>query len=436
MAMNKVAILAIIGVSFCASGVRAADISIKGNATETLQASNNLFLSNAPSGPTYQSTTAGTLDVLALTPSTSYLLDTNYSYFKYFGPGAVDTAPTWGTPASATFTINHATKLDLYNLAASWSKVDAQTTQFQQTGISTAHGSINTFAVNGGVTHDLGRIDTISWTAQATKVSFSDPTQFPYIDVTTTAAWKHDVTPTTTLNNLVSFDWFSEDDPAQSQRLFWKLMTGLDSTLSSRLSFTGHVGIGFVNSYQTASAQSTILSGPPGVAPFVPQVGSANSILADAALTYQLFKTTKVSLTAAQAVTPTAFGQMQKSDTIGLTLAHDINQLSNLSFSANFSFVPAAPGNSVFNGQIGNSDFFSASVNYGYKLAREWRTNLSYTYRERNDDTGIARSSTILFSLSRDFTLLGNPSAINQAQTERAKQRQQQSIGYVFPGFH
>src|ERR1019366_9142464 len=142
MAMNKVAILAIIGASFCASGARAADVSIKGNATETLEASDNYFLSNAPSGPTYKSTTAGTLDVLALTPTTSYLLDTNYSYYKYFGPGAVDTAPTWGTPASATFTINHATQLDLFNIAASWTRTDAQTTQFQQTGFATARGSI------------------------------------------------------------------------------------------------------------------------------------------------------------------------------------------------------------------------------------------------------------------------------------------------------
>jgi Putative beta-barrel porin 2 len=436
MAMNKVAILAIIGVSFCASGVRAADVSIKGNATETLEASDNYFLLNAPSGSTYKSTTAGTLDVLALTPSTSYLLDTNYSYYKFFGPGAVDTEPTWGTPASATFTINHATKLDLFNFAASWTRSDAQTTQFQQTGFATARGSINTYAVNGGVTHDLGRIDSITWTAQASKVSFTDPNQFPSVDVTTTAAWKHDVSPTTTLNNLVSFDWFSEDDPAQSQRLFWKFMTGLDSKLSPRLTFTGHVGIGFVNSYQTASVQTIIPPGPPGVAPFVPQVGTANSILADATLTYQLFKTTRVSLTAAQAVFPTTFGQLQKSDTIGLSLTHDINHLSNLSFAANFSFVPATQGNSAFGGQSGDSDFFSASVNYGYNLTREWRTNLSYTYRERNDDTGIARSSTILFALSRDFTLLGNPTAINQAQQERAKQRAQQTVGYVFPGFH
>ena len=53
---------------------------------------------------------------------------------------------------------------------------------------------------------------------------------------------EHDVSPTTTLNNSVTFDWFSEDNPAQSQRLFWKIMTGVDSKLSPRLTFFGHVG--------------------------------------------------------------------------------------------------------------------------------------------------------------------------------------------------
>ena len=143
--MNKVAILVVIGAGVCAAGVRAAEISIKGNANETLQASNNYFLSNSPAGTTFKSTTAGTLDILAQTPTTSYLLDTNFSYYKYFGPGAVEAQPTWGTPASATFTINHVTPLDLFNIAASWNRSDAQTTQFTQTGQSSARGSINTF---------------------------------------------------------------------------------------------------------------------------------------------------------------------------------------------------------------------------------------------------------------------------------------------------
>ena len=414
-----------------ASGAFAADVSIKGNVSETVDASNNYFLTNTPSGSTVRSLTAGTLDILARTPTTQYLLDTNYSYYKYFGPGAADAGGlTWGTPASATFRIDHTTELAKYNIAASWSRVDATQTQLAQSGVATIRGSINTFTANGGVTRDLGRIDSVSWTANASTVSYTDPTQTPYVDVTTMASWNHNLTQTTTLTNSVSFDWFSADDIAESQRLFWKMTTGLQSKLSSRLTFTGNVGFAFVNSYQNGVAQPIIPFGS-----FQPQVGTGNGWLGDIALNYDLLKTTTVSLTAAHAITPLITGQLQLSDTVGLTLTHKINSASNLTFSTQFSYLPASSGSSFTSNQSSPSDFFTASVAYGYQLTREWRTNLSYAYRQRNDDTGLARSSTVTFVLSRDLTILGNPTAINQAEQERARERAQQSVGQVFPTF-
>src|ERR1019366_3195567 len=149
-----------------ASGAFAADVSIKGNVSETVDASNNYFLTNTPSGSTVRSLTAGTLDILARTPTTQYLLDTNYSYYKYFGPGAADAGGlTWGAPASATFRIDLTTELAKYNIAASWTRVDTASTNLAQSGVSSGQGSTNTFSASGGVTHDLSRNDVISWTA-------------------------------------------------------------------------------------------------------------------------------------------------------------------------------------------------------------------------------------------------------------------------------
>jgi hypothetical protein len=412
-----------------APGAFAADVSIKGKVSETVDASDNYFLKDTSSGSTLRSLTAGKLDVLARTPTTQYLLDANYSYYKYFGPGAADAGGlVWGTPASATFRIDHTTELAKYNIAASWTRVDATQTQLTQSGVANLRGSINTFSANGGVTRDLGRNDSISWTANASKASYTDPNQFPYLDVTTVASWNHNLSRTNTLINSASFDWFSEDNPAESQRLFWKFLSGLESKISPRLKFTGHVGLGFVNSYQTGSAQPIIPSGS-----FQPQVGTGNGWLADIALNYDLLKTTSVSLTAAHTISPLVTGQLQLSDTVGLTLNHKINNASDLTFSTQFSYLPASSSSSFSSNQTSPSDFFTASVAYGYQLTREWRTNLSYTYRQRNDDFGLARSSTVTFVLSRDLNLLGNPTAINQAEQERARERAQQAVGEVFP---
>jgi hypothetical protein len=40
------------------------------------------------------------------------------------------------------------------------------------------------------------------------------------------------------------------------------------------------------------------------------------------------------------------------------------------------------------------------------------------------------------FSLAYDFTLMGNPGAINKAAEQRARQRARESIGQVFPGIY
>ena len=165
-----------LGASILASSAFAADVSIKGNASEGLEASPNYFLTSSPAGATIKSLTAGTLAILAQTPTTNYLVDTNYSYYKYFGPGAADQSPNWGTPANARFSIDHTEQTTKYNAAVSWSRADAATTNLAQTGVAAGRGSINLYSAIGGITHDFNRNDLVTWTTQATKTTFTDPT--------------------------------------------------------------------------------------------------------------------------------------------------------------------------------------------------------------------------------------------------------------------
>jgi hypothetical protein len=421
-------------------GAIAAEVAIKGAVSETLEASDNYFLSTNPSGATVKSNTAGTLNFFTGTLDTGYFLDTNYSYYKYFGPGAEDAGSlTWGTPASVSFRTNHVTELDRFNFGASWSRSDAAVTQLLQTGVANARGSINTYNVNAGVTHDLNRTDTISWRANWNTVSFTDPTQTPYNDVSSTILWVHPFSPTTSFTNSVTFDWFSQDNAANSQRLLWTFVSGVQSQLTPRLTFNGQIGLIFANAYQNGNAQSTGVPPVfvPGVTPFQPLIGAGHGWIGNVGLSYRLLKDTGVSFTAAQAITPTFSGQLQQSFSLGIGLNRQINQLSNLSFFARYvqTKSPNEIGPIQFSQATATaSDFFSAGVFYSYRLSREWSANFSYTFR---DSITVAKSSTVLFSLSKSFTLLGNPSPINAAEHQRALQRAQQiqTAGYVFPGF-
>jgi hypothetical protein len=153
-------------------------------------------------------------------------------------------------------------------------------------------------------------------------------------------------------------------------------------------------------------------------------------------LSYQWLKDTKASFYASQAIVPLFTGQLQQSSSIGINLNRQINQLSNLSFFAAYAQTtsPNQIGPLQFNQATGTkSDFFSAGAVYSQQLSREWSATMSYIFRE---NVTVAKSSTVLFSLSKNFTLLGNAAPINAAEKQRALLRAQQSVGYVFPGFY
>ena len=313
----------------------------------------------------------------------------------------------------------------------------SQTTNLAQTGVATGSGSTNTYTVGGGITHDLSRLDTINWTVNATTTSFTDPGSTPYKDYTSTISWNHTVSPTTNWVNSVNFDWFDQDDPAKSQRLFWRLTSGVRSQISPRLTVNGNVGLVFVNSYQKNPTQLATPVIPSASVPFQPIVGAGTGWVADVGLSYRLLKTTSISFNAANTIIPTLGGALQQSNSFGMGLSHEINSLSNVSFTGSFAITNSSSQASQFVATTGgSSEFFSASVNYGYKLTRDWYSSLTYTYLQSNGSAGTASANMVLVSLSYDFTLMGNAGAINKAAEQRARQRARDAIGQVFPGIY
>lgn len=388
------------------SGTFAAEFSAKGSIADTIEASNNYFLSKSPSGYTARSLSRIDLGFLAATPTTRYSLDTDYSYYKYFGPGAKDTTLTWGTPFDLKFGVSHdANPLTKFNFAASWSRSDLATTLLQQTGTAAGRGTLDTYSVNGGVQRDVTARDSVSWSASATTVSYSDPAQTPYIDYATNGAWTHRVSPSTTVTTSVGVDWLKVDNISDSQRLFWNPTTAFQTQLTKRLSVNGAIGYGFVNAWQNGNAQ---LAAPPGVPIFQQQAGATSGWIGNAGMNYQISNDTRVSLIAAKSIVPTVLGQLQTIESAGSTLNHDINRFSSLTFVTQFSHSKTAAVGAT---PAAASDTFTASASYGYKLAREWRSNVSYTYSQINSQSGLERASTVLVSLTHDFTLYGKPPA-------------------------
>jgi len=406
-----------------APGAFAADVNIKGRVGETLEGSDNYFLSTAPLGSTVKSLTTLNLDVLARTPGWRYLLSNNVSYYNYFGDGADQTSPKSGFPVYEAFRVDHTTDLAKYYAAASWTRADLASTQLRESGVVTSNGTIDTLRAGGGVTYDLSRIDSIAWTGQFTHTSYTDSTSTPYNDYATSLSWIRLLDPRTTWTTTLSFDWFDSSNIVSSQRLFWQLMTGVRSQLTRRLTVTASAGVAFVNGWNNG-----LVVALPTTNTF--QTGAASSWQAQGTLNYQLLKTTNLLVYGGHLIVPTSDGHLQKTTTAGFGITHDVNAWSKVFFAANYAHTAANT-----NLLTSNADFFSATIGYSYDFTRDWHSRIAYTYRLRDDNTGTAQSSTVLLSLFYNFNLLGHPSVFDPVEQERALIRQQRAVGEVFPTF-
>jgi opacity protein-like surface antigen len=412
-------------LSAFASSALAADFSVRGKIGESLSGSDNYFLIKEPLGSTYKTLTAGNLDFLARTPDTRLLLDTNFSYFDYFGSGAANTSPQSGTPAAVRFQIDRTTELDKYNFAATWHRADVATTQLLESGIVTSQGFLDSYKIEGGVEHDLSRTDSIGIKANATDVTFTNSTRVPYLDIGTEVFWKHLIDPTTKLTTTAGFNWYDANDPGNSQRLFWQIVADLEKQVSQRLKFNASVGGASVNTYQKNAL-------PVGAPPAQFQSGASSSWLARILITYKLFERMRILLSAGESLVPTTYGAIQQITSVGMAVKYDINPLSDLSFFTQFAHNDFS---SDFNGNgSGPEDLFSVGVGYRYRLARDWSTDLSYRYRQRNNSSGFANANIVQFGLNYDFTLVGNPNAWDERDAERQRARDRRRSVQAFPG--
>lgn len=382
--MKSPVILAPIVLGVLASGALAAKVTIKGDLTESVAASDNYFLSQDPTGPTVKWLNTLNLNARADMATTRYELDTHLGYFKYFGPGAVDTSLIDGTPLGVKLHANHREKLTTYDFTASWDRQDLATTLLEETGFSAGRGFVDSFSAGNTITHQLSAIDTLTWSNSATKRTYTASQQTPTRVFNTTGSWSHALNATTKLINSVSLNWFRAEDEAETERLFWTITSGAEVMVSPRLRVSGAIGVALVNAW--VNNHEALLAAPAptsssGTGFAFAGTGAANGIIGNIEIDYKFSPTTKAVLTAAQAIAPTVIGNLQQTTSVNLLLSRQVNHLSSVSASARFTHTLAADR---------DTNFLSASVSYERRLTRLTRATLSYRYDRRiNNDQDL-----------------------------------------------
>ena len=244
--------------------------------------------------------------------------------------------------------------------------------------------------VGGGLTHRLSPRDTIDWQTIYTATTFTDPGSPPVDSLTTVFKWIHTVNPIASVTPSIQYQHLSYGDAAQSEVDFWKATVGSRTRLTPRLTFVTDVGIGLLNSKNNGTGGGTGLVSLP--------TGSAVDWLGEMSLIYRL-TTIEFTLYASHTTAPTTFGQFLTKDTIGFSADYQVNTVSRLGSSIQFIHQTSATGSNPI-------DRFDATLTYYRTLAREWRSRASYRFSQNNSTAGTARSNTILFTLTRDVTVL------------------------------
>jgi hypothetical protein len=419
--VRKIIILALVYAGVGACSARAVDFNLTSQLIQTSDFNSNYFLQNNPPGAIIAPVSTLRVNSLARTPTMRFAATTDLSYRSYFGPGLDNFFINNALDKGARAELEKTDKLTTYNLAASVRQVQASPLQLAQIGVSTIAGFVNTAVVQGGLRHELTLRDTLNWQNSYTSTSFTTPTSVPFTAFSSIGDWTHHLTPTFAVIPSVQLEQLTYEGPAKAEIMLWRLMMGVRFEPSARLSFYGAAGALLATARQSANPNvpvpnvvpSILLPSGPDVASlpafqpaiFLPgapavQAGSASAAdwLANLRVTYRFDPTTTLTWVAAQTVASDSFGNIFKTDSVGLLLQRQINYSAYVSLAADASRFTS----------IGTvSNFYTAAATYGYRFTREWDASLTYSFRQREASTfGKANSHSIFVLVRRDVTII------------------------------
>lgn len=429
MAVRKVLTAAILCAELYCSSARSADISITSQLSQSAEFNSNYFLQTHPPGLITVPISTLRVDGVARTPTTRLFGTADLSYQDYLGPGVADFLVTPALNKGARVALEHTEKQTLYNLAASWRQQQAAPLQLAQTGIATVGGFITTSVLQGGLTHQLNASDTLNWQNSWTSTTFSTPNSVPFSDFSSIGDWTHQLSSTTAIIPSVNYEQLNYGGPAQTELKLWRFFLGMSYLYPGRFNFYGSVGALVATASTQQITNLTQLSPTPtiflpsdlngltdGTVPFQPVIAlpgatvtnarsaSASDWLANVRATFFIDNTTQLILVAAQSVSPDSFGNIFKTDSVGVVLRKQVNYSTGLVFAADAARLTSL-------GTV--TDLYTTSATYNYQPLRDWNANITYIFRQRyasgsgiNQQLGSANSHGVFIGVRRDVTII------------------------------
>jgi hypothetical protein len=350
------------------------DWSLRTSESQTVELNSNQFLKSSPAGSLGSySTITGTAE--ALTPTSKLTLDGDGSYRKYWGPGAQGVAESISQGATARYEQFGKNKFDREFVETAWRQQSTALALLNDLGvISPATGFIDRFTATGGIDRSFNARDSINLFATSTRTYYEPASSgTAFTDTLARGSWRHGVSSTSGVNLSSEAELLAYDNAFSTQVSIFRNQVGVDSALSSLLSFRGNIGAAYL---VTDRGVSTSAIG--GVNSNTPIGSTSLDWIGDAILTYKFMKTATLSVIARQSVGPSIVGSLIKQDSVSASVNYLINSRENLTFSASGNRQVATT----------TTDYASVSATYGYNPIQDVSLQFTYRYQHRFASTG------------------------------------------------
>lgn len=372
--MKRIAIAVSISLGLAPATAFAWDWSLRTSESQTVELNSNQFLRSSPAGSLGSySTITGTAE--GLTPTSKLILDADGSYRKWWGPGADGVPEGLSHGAKAHYEQFGKNRFDREYVEAVWRQQSTSLALLNDLGIvAPVNGSLDRLTATGGIDRSFNARDTASLFASSTR-TYYEPSSggTAFTDTLARGSWRHGFSSTTGASLSSEAELLAYDNAFSTQISIFRNQMGVDTALSSLLSFRGNIGAAYLVTDRGVSTSSI-----GGIASNLPIASTALDWIGDAVLTYKFMKTATLSIVASQSVGPSIVGSLIKRDSISASVNYLINSRENLTFSAN--------GNRQIAGTT--TDYASASVTYGYNPIRDVSLQFTYRYQHRFASTG------------------------------------------------
>lgn len=372
--MKRIAIAVSISFGLAPATAFAWDWSLKTIESQTVELNSNQFLRSSPAGSVGSySTITGIAE--ALTPTSKLTLNGDGSYRNFWGPGALGVSESISYGAMARYDRFEKNKSDKEYVEVDWRQQSTSLALLNELGVVLPTGGfIDRFTTTGGIDRSFNASDSVNLFATSTRTYYEPSTGgTAFTDTLARGAWRHGLSSTTGVSLSSEAELLSYDNAFSTQISIFRNQVGIDTALSSLLSFKGNIGAAYLVTDGGASTSAIV-----GVNANTPIGNTALDWIGDAILTYKFMKTATLSVTASQSVGPSIVGSLFKRDSLSASVNYLINSRENLSFSAS--------GNRQISGTT--TDYASVSATYGYNPIKEVSLQLTYRYQHRFASTG------------------------------------------------